>query len=188
MAPGIVRTSRAGTWTSPRAGEGFVGRAFTLIELVVVLVVVGIAATLVFPKVSGLLVREPEPWRSGRQLLRLAKYARELATATECTFVLSLDADTGDYWVAPRERDQQAGAGTASLDLKGHLSEDVRVANVELTGEDWDPQSPVTVEFGPEGACDAVTVSLTSSDGRTVRVVVGEWSEEIDPVSDDVAG
>jgi prepilin-type N-terminal cleavage/methylation domain-containing protein len=186
VAPATVRTSRAGTWISPRAPRSFSGRAFTLVELVVVLIVVGISASLVFPKVSGLLLRAPEPWRSGRQLLRLAKYARELAIATESTFVLSLDPNTGDYWVAGKEGDRQSGAVVAvPSDLKGHLSEEVRVADVELAGDDWDPRHPVTMEFGPEGSCDAVAVSLTSSEGRTVRVVVGEWSEEIDPPNDD---
>jgi hypothetical protein len=72
-------------------------------------------------------------------------------------------------------------------DLKGRLAEEVRVVNVELTGEDWDPRKPVTIEFDPEGSCDGVTVSLTSAEGRTVSVVIGEWSEEIDPMSEDVA-
>jgi prepilin-type N-terminal cleavage/methylation domain-containing protein len=163
-------------------------RAFTLLELVVVLLVVGFCAALAFPRLSGLLLREPEPWRSGRQLLRLAKYARELAVATESTFVLWLDPNTGNYWVAGKEQDKPAGVVTISYDLKRHLGEAVRVVNVELTGEDWDPQGPVIMEFGPEGSCDAVTVVLTSAEERTVKVVVGEWSEEIDPVDDGVAG
>jgi prepilin-type N-terminal cleavage/methylation domain-containing protein len=165
-----------------------VRRAFTLLELVVVLMVVGICATVVFPKLSRLLVREPEPWRSGRQFLRLAQYARELALATESTFVFSLDTNSGNYWIAGPERDQQAGGIPGASDLKGHLGEQVQVANVALTGEDWDPHKPVAIEFGPDGSCDAVTVSLTDSEGRKVNLMIGESSEEIDPVSEDVTG
>jgi type II secretion system protein H len=186
--PGTGRTSRAGTWTSNRTRGGSTARAFTLIELIVVLIVVGICATLVFPKVSGFLLREPEPWRSGRRLLRLAQHARELAVVTESTVVLSLDANTGDYWIAGKERAKGAEAATAPSDLKGRLGENVRITDVELAGEDWDPERPVTMEFDPEGACDPVTVRLTSSEGRTVSVVIGERSDEVDPVNDDVAG
>jgi len=182
------QTSRAGTWTSNRTTDRSAARAFTLIELMAVLMVVGICATLVFPRMSGLRLREPEPWRSGRRLTRLARHARELAVVTESTVVLSLDANTGNYWVTRKEHDKEAEAVTASSDLKGRLGEEVRITNVELAGEDWDPQRPVRMEFDPEGACDPVTMSLTSSEGRTVSVVIGEQSDEIDPVSDDVAG
>jgi hypothetical protein len=150
--------------------------------------VIGLCATLAFPKLSRLLVQEPEPQRSGRQLLRLAKYARELAVATESTLVLSLDTETGDYWIAPRTRQPSTETLALSSDLKGHLGPEVRIANVELSGEDWDPGRPVTIEFGPEGSCDAATVSLTSVEGQTVGVAIGEWSEDIAPGSQDVAG
>ena len=181
-------TSRAGIWTSPRVKKGFARRAFTLVELVVVLIVAGVSAALVFPKVSGFLLREPEPWRSGRRLVRLAKHARELAVATESTFVLSVDGNTGDYWIASKQHDEPAAAVAAPSDLRGRLGEDVRVTNVELTEEDWDPERPVTMEFSPEGTGDPARIGLTSSDERTVTVVIGEWSDEIEPVSDDVTG
>ncbi len=184
MAP----TSKAGTWTSHRARNGSIRRAFTLVELIVVLMVVGISAALVFPKVSGFLLREPEPWRSGRHLLRLVQHARDLAVATESTFVLSLDLNTGDYWIASQQQDRVAGVVAAPSDLKGRLGEDVEITKVELLEEDWDPEHPVTMEFSPEGTGDPVTLRLTSSDGRTVSVMIGEWSDEIEPVSADVTG
>ena len=61
-----MRISRAGTWISNRDGDR-APRAFTFVELIVVLIVLGISAAVAFPKLDGLLLREPEPWRSGRK-------------------------------------------------------------------------------------------------------------------------
>jgi prepilin-type N-terminal cleavage/methylation domain-containing protein len=188
VGPGTMRISKAGTWTSRRIRDGSAARAFTLVELIVVLIVLGTTVGLAFPKLSGLMLREPEPWRSGRQLARLAKHARELAVVTESTFVLSIDANTGDYWLASKPHDKEAVAVTAPSDLRGRLSEDVRITDIELTGEDWDPENTVMMEFGPEGSCDPVTVCLTSAEGWTVRVVIREGSDEIDLVGDERAG
>lgn len=174
--------SRAGTWTSDGSAGRTAARAFTLLELIVVLIVVGICASVTFPKVGGLLLREPEPWRSGRQLLHVVQYSRELAVATESTFVLSFDVNTGSYSVAGKE------SGAGGSELKGKLGDQVTVARIELTGNDWDPQRPVKVEFDPEGTCDPVTLSLISTDGQTVSVLIGANSDEIDPVNADMAG
>ncbi len=179
MAP----TSKAGTWTRNKNQDGAARWAFTLVELVVVLMIVGICATVVFPKVGSLLLRESEPWRSGRRLARLAQHARELAVATESTFVLSLDVNTGDYWIASKQ-DKLAAAVAAGSDLRGRLGADVRVTRVEMTDEDWDSERPVTMEFSPEGTGDPARISLTSLDERTVTVAIGEWSDEIESISD----
>jgi Tfp pilus assembly protein FimT len=155
------------------------------VELIVVLMVLGICATVIFPKVSGLLLREPEPQRSGRLLARLVKHAQELAVATESTCVLSLEGNTGNYWIASKQQDPSA-AVAAPAELKGRLGQEVTITNVELTEEEWDPMSPVILEFSPEGMGDPARITLTSTDGRSVSVVIGEWSDEIELIGDDV--
>jgi type II secretion system protein H len=181
----MVPTSKAGTWTRNKVRGGATRRAFTLVELIVVLIVVGICATVVFPKVSGLLLREPEPRRSGRLLARLVRHAQELAVATESTFVFSLEGNTGNYWIASKQQDPSM-AVAALADLRGRLGQEVTVTNVELTEEQWDPTGPVTLEFTPEGTGDPARITLTSTDGRCVSVVIGEWSDEIELVGDGV--
>ena len=49
-------------------------KAFTMVELVVVLIVLGASAAIVFPRLDALLLGEPEPWQSARKLTKIAKY------------------------------------------------------------------------------------------------------------------
>jgi len=150
----------------------------------VVLIVLGISAAVVFPKLDGLLLREPEPWRSGRKLMRLAKYVHELAIATESAFVLHIDMETGQYWVAGKQVDNAAGQRS----LGGQLPEEVAITDVKLPGEDRVLENVLTIEFSPEGWCDPAVVSITSSEGQTVRLVIDEWFDGMSLLGDKPAG
>jgi prepilin-type N-terminal cleavage/methylation domain-containing protein len=183
-----MRISRAGTWTSREGDDGSVMRAFTLLELLVVLMVVGISGALAFPRLSSFLLREPEPWRSGRKLARLVTYARELAVATESTVVFSLDANTGNYGIVSRQRDRESVGVAAPPDFRGQLGKTVRITGIEWAGEHWDPQDVLRVVFGPEGWGDSMTVTLASSEGKIVILVVGDGFDEIDLVGDGSPG
>lgn len=173
-----MRTSRAGIWISSDRGRA--APAFTFIELIVVLVILGISAAVVFPKVNGLLLREPEPWRSGRHLMRLAKRAQELAIATESAFLLRIDPRTGQYWVVSRQID----SATGGQDLSGQLPEEVAITDVETPAEDRSLEGVLAIEFSPEGWCDPVVVSLTSLDGRTVKLAVNEGFDDMGLIGD----
>ena len=175
-----MRILRVGTWTSNRSGR--TSRAFTFIELIVVLVVLGISAAVVFPKVDGLLLREPEPWRSGRKLMRLAKYAHELAIATESAHVLHIDLKTGQYWVSNTQADN------GLRNLGGQLPEEVRVIDVKFPGEDRPLENVLMIEFSPEGWCDSAVVSLASSDGQIVKLAIDEWFGGMDLIGNKPAG
>ncbi|MBN1507509.1 MAG: hypothetical protein JW955_11720 [Sedimentisphaerales bacterium] len=133
-----------------------------------VLVVLGMSAAVAFPRLDRLLLSEPQPWHSARKLMRLAKHAHELAIATESAFVLHIDRETGEYWVAGK----QAGERRS---FAGSLPEGVLITDVKLLGEDRPVEKVLAVEFSPEGWCDPVVLSLTSSDGRTVRLAIDEW-------------
>ncbi len=178
-----MRISRAGTWTSNRDGDR-TPRAFTFVELIVVLIVLGISAAVAFPKLDGLLLREPEPWRSGRKLMRLAKHAHELAMVTESAFVLHIDVETGRYWVTGKQVDN----AVPQRSLGGQLPEEVAITDVEPAAEDGAFESVLAIEFSPEGWCDPVLVTITSSDGQTVKLAIDEWFGEIDLIGDKPAG
>lgn len=153
-----------------------------------VLIVLGLSAAVVFPKLGGLLLREPEPWRSGRNLMRLAKHAHELAIATESAFVLHINLETGQYWVASKQADNAPASAATQRSLGGRLPEEVTITDVKLPGEDRALENVLTIEFSPEGWCDPAVVSITSSGGQTVKLVVDEWFDGMNLNGDKPAG
>jgi prepilin-type N-terminal cleavage/methylation domain-containing protein len=169
-----MRISRAGIWTSNGCGRRAL-RAFTFIELIVVLIVLGISAAVVFPKVDELLLREPEPWRSARKLMRLAERAHEMAIATESALLLHIDLETGRYWITSKQAGNLSADAAGQRSLGGQLPEDVTFTDVKLQGEDRALESVLTIEFSPEGWCDPAVLDITSSDGRTVQLTIDEW-------------
>ena len=149
-----------------------------------VLIVLGISAAVAFPKLDGLLLREPEPWRSGRKLMRLAEHAHELAIATESAFVLHINVETGQYWVTGKQVDNAADQRS----LEGQLPEEVTITDVDLPGDDRTFEHVMTIEFSPEGWCDPAVVTITSSDGQIVKLVIDEWFGGVDLIGDRPAG
>jgi hypothetical protein len=158
------------------------------VELIVVLIILGLSAAIVFPKLDGLLLREPEPWRSSRKLMRLAKYAHELAIATESAFVLHIDLETGQYWVASKVADNEAANAAGQRSLAGQLPPEVTITDVKRPGQERTLENALTIEFSPEGWCDPAVVSLTSSGGETVKLAIDEWFDGMDLIGDKPAG
>ncbi|MEN6428267.1 MAG: prepilin-type N-terminal cleavage/methylation domain-containing protein [Phycisphaerales bacterium] len=159
-------------------------RAFTFLELIVVLVVLGVSAAIAFPKLNRLLLAEPEPLRSGRKLARALRYTQELAVATESASSLRIDTQAGRYWVTDRQGEKGAQAVGVSSEIEGQFPNGVRILEVEP--HELDPEKGVlVVAFDPEGHCDPTIMSLTSAEGRTVKIVVGEWFGEIELVDED---
>ncbi|MBN2130861.1 MAG: prepilin-type N-terminal cleavage/methylation domain-containing protein [Sedimentisphaerales bacterium] len=177
-----MRTSKAGTWTRNRTGREAVSRGFTFIELIVVLVVLGVSASVVFPRLGDFLLKEPEPWQSARKLVRVARYAHEWAVTTESAVSLHIDTETGNYWAADRAMREGAGESPWGRDLRGRLADDVEITGLRWRGEDRVAADVLVVEFRPDGWNDPFVVKMTSSDAETVEVVFGDRLGEVELV------
>jgi len=160
-------------------------RGFTLIELIVVLIVLGVAASIVFPKLGGFLLKEPEPWQSGRKLVRVARYAHEWAVTTESALSLHIDMETGNYWVADQAAEGGASEQTRGRGLRGRLADEVKITDVQWPGDDRVTEDVLVIEFRPDGWNDSVAVRMTSSDAKTVEIVFGERLGEVELVSEE---
>jgi len=146
--------------------------------MIVVIVVLGFCAATLFPKMPGMLLREPEPWRSARRFLRTAQYAQELAIARESPLVLRIDMETGSYRVISGDGLQES-TPAFSADLQGQLPRDVTVTAIDSLGASR-AEDVLSVEFRPDGWCDPSELRFTASDGRTVMVVIAEHAGEME--------
>lgn len=183
-----MQTSKVGTLTRTSAHGNTGTRGFTFIELMVVLTILGVCAAIVFPKLDGLLVRESEPWKSGRRFVRIAKHAHEFAVATESMFLLHVDVAAGRYWVSSQGSDSGPDSAAAYPSLKGQLGDGVAISHVELAEDTTTLEDILSIRFSPDGWSDSVMMTLTLPDGVSVTAVIGEWFGDVELVSEDSAG
>jgi len=146
-------------------------RGFTLIELGVVILVLGLAATVVFPRlnVAGL---ERMRLRAGAdRLADTAAFARNRAACTRQTQVLHLDLDSGTYWVKPQNAwpDQT----DAEPRIEGRLPADVKFLDVQIPGtHEASGGSVVKLRFSPEGWADTAAIHVGCTCGEVATVVI----------------
>jgi type II secretion system protein H len=180
-----MRISKAGTWTRNSPGGPAIARGFTFVELIVVLVVLGISASVVFPRIGGFLLKEPEPWQSARKLVRVARYAHEWAVTTESAVSLHIDMETGKYWASDQAMQEGTGESPWGRGLRGRLADDVEITGLQWQGEDRVAQDRLVVEFRPDGWNDPFVLKMTSSDAETVKVVFGDRLGEVELIGEE---
>ena len=154
--------------------------AFTLIELTIVLLIISISAAIVFPKLTAGLVQRAQLRSSVNRIAAFAEYAHQQAACTRQTHVLCLNLEKRTYWVACQPSDEQIVPAVDTSSLKGHLPEEVELAGVSLRGEDTGSQDVVAIRFSPQGWADPAIIDLTCSTGETMRLVIDEFSAEIE--------
>ena len=179
-------------------------RAFTLVELMVVLVLIGILTAMIIPEMKGTL--EDELLRSSsRQLIDVFNIAYSRAVSLNQLHQVRFDLGTGRYQVERRVRHQGEDESVPLRDVPGcegqidsRITIDVRQAAMvgesqtpESTSEakpQTEPGSPTeTLAFFPDGTADAGEIVLQDRSGVrlglrlnpiTARVQVVELGRE----------
>lgn len=148
------------TTTSPTTRSRHVAGGFTLIELCVVLVLVGVVLALVIPRYGGFLTRGS--MRSeARRLAALVRYLRHEASRSGKVHYLSFDVGRDEYSVSVDE-----GKGRAAEDLtqlaKPHvLAEGIRFRDVTVYGRGQKSEGRQLVAFTPRGESDEAIVHFS---------------------------
>lgn len=151
-------------------------RAFTLIEMMVVIAIIAIVAAMIIPQMKGsfndALLRS-----SGRDLVNVFNFASSRAVSLDQRYRVKFDTQNGQYTV---ERQIHDGAGLDFAPLKdvsgAEGKVDSRIA-VEINLPDEgssennsnvapaDQNAPDTISFYPDGTADAAEIRLRDRDG-----------------------
>lgn len=155
-----MRTSRAGT--SIRSG-------FTLIELVVVLFIVALLASLVMPRL-GAFLSHGDTNKAIRQLRGVVRYLTGLAATSKGTYRIYYDIAAGSCWVGKVTEGEQVERDNGFLTRQFRLPPGVRFAEV-ITPRGVYKEGVAYTEFSPTGWVEETLIQLEGDARVTLRLL-----------------
>lgn len=145
-------------------------RGFTLIELAVVIVVLGVMIALVAPRLGDL--GEADLRRSARHLTGLISFLRDEAQAKKEVYRLKFDIEGGHYWAEALEVTPEKTAEFRRLQSvigsEGNLSGQTTFRDVHASSHPDDP----FILFTPDGWVEKAFIHLRDGDGKDFTLIV----------------
>ncbi len=155
-------------------------RGFTLIELIIVMLLLAIAAGLVAPRMSSFFRGRALNFEA-RRLLSLTHYAQSRAIAEGVPVILWLDARNSRYGVHVQTGHDEPDDRVVSYELEPTLtlqpSGDAPAASEQDDEALGVPEGMAVIRFNPEGYFDEVSVKrvvLQQREGAAIELVQQE--------------
>jgi prepilin-type N-terminal cleavage/methylation domain-containing protein len=146
-------------------------RGFTLIELTVVIVVLGVMLSLIIPRLGEL--GEANLKRSARHLTGMIRFLHDEAQAKKDTYRLRFDITEGRYWVDVltfnlSDKTAEYKRFSSEMATEGSLSGQTTFRDVKVASH---PDEPY-IEFSPNGWVERALIHLRDGDGRDFTLTV----------------
>ena len=143
---------------------------FTLIEVMLVVVIIGIAAGVVIPKFKGTF-ESTQMTDATRSTVRVARYARSLSILKQQECTLRFDDD---------QIVLLCGTNGASIDTLRRLPQDIEISSFENLAEDrLSTDGNRTVRFYPVGMNDGFSVTLSAGGSRRSTILCNPVSGKV---------
>ena len=140
------------------AGKGWIkSRGFSLLELLVVLVIIGLSASLVLPSLTGGL-SSLRLKTAAREVSATLRYARSLAVSVGKEQVINMDIEEGKYWL------------NEDKDNNRELPSDIRFLNVTTQGEEV-TTGMAGIVFYPMGNSSGSSIFITAGKDRNCHIL-----------------
>ncbi|MCX7918045.1 MAG: GspH/FimT family pseudopilin [bacterium] len=150
-------------------------QGFTLIELAVVLVVIGVIAIFTVPYFGGFTNRTRLD-SACRDWVAYANYARSQAVMQGVNYRLTCDLDQQRYWLTYENVSTGiAGQYTSSGDRWGQpvsLDSTVRFVSIQLDQNQPQESGVVTISFTPRGTSNDVMVIFSTRDNEQRQITI----------------
>ncbi|MBN1975469.1 MAG: type II secretion system protein [Sedimentisphaerales bacterium] len=152
-------------------------KAFTLIELTIVLLIIAVSITVVIPRFTSSSDPRALLLSNIKRIASITEYAYQQAACTGLTHFLNIDCEKGTYWITNqglKERDRQA---IDRLKLKGRLPDGVKFEQVKM--QDIIVYDIAAIRLNPQGWADPAEIIMTCSTGEVMSIVIDEFSGQI---------
>ncbi len=171
------------------------GRGFTLIELILVLVIIGLLTALVTPAITSLTGLKLKT--TARRIAAGLRYARSQAVTTGSDYQVVFNLEKGEVTVESLQEEEPYRGDGEQEESQGNEKEDVSeeenapqkikrkktykmpkevkiakviVEGVEITEDD--DEEEVWIDFYPNGSCSGGEIYLTNERERVYRIVL----------------
>ena len=149
---------------------------FTLIELTIVIVILGVMLALIIPRLGEL--GEANLKRSARHLTGMIRYLHDEAQATKYVFRLRFDVTEGRYWVEKmtllNDKTVEFKRFSSEMAAEGTLAGQTTFRDVKVASHPDDP----FIEFSPEGWVEPASIHLRDGEKR-------EFTLKVNPLTGD---
>jgi len=155
-------------------------KGFTLVELLLVLTIIAVLATVAFPKLGG-TVKAKRLEVAVRELADTIRFARAESVRRRLKVRLNFDPQGRQYWLSIQDaehsyRDGFVEFGDSMLDTPRVLPEGITMdkgAPGLMSGE------LERFIFTPDGVCGPYTLRLRDSMGRRAEIEIGAWYDQV---------
>jgi prepilin-type N-terminal cleavage/methylation domain-containing protein len=151
-------------------------RGYTLVEIAVVIVLVGVIFLIAIPKVRDTLSGDAMR-TAARHLSGAARELKASAVREQIDHFLHLDLDRRLYWNT--RDDMTADARTARRSQARPLPSGVRFADVSLAGTGKKNEGEVTIRFFSRGYVQPTVIHLTDDD-RVMSLILQPFLSTFD--------
>lgn len=148
-------------------------KAFTLLELVLVLLVIAIIAGMVAPRLMG-FARGRDTENAALQIMSMLRYARGQAVADSAVYTFNMDTKNGTYWVAVETGPEDQIVSTPvenSLGNQRSLPEGITMSFTPGdTTQKTNNQTAEVIHFYEDGRTETGTIVLKNDETSTSLV------------------
>jgi prepilin-type N-terminal cleavage/methylation domain-containing protein len=153
-------------------GQGRNTAAFTLIELTIVIVILGVMLSFIIPRLGEL--GEANLKASARHLTGMIRFLHDEAQAKKDGYRLRFDVQEGRYWterftiLSTSEKTAEFRKFSSEMGTEGSLSGSTTFRDIKVASHPDDPY----IEFTPEGWVEHALIHLRDGEGRDFTLSV----------------
>jgi len=168
---GGLRPRRAGRSFHSAFGNRTSARAFTLLELIMVMAIVVLIAGYVAPKLGGFATGR-RTTDAGTRMVALANYARTQAISEACAYRLNLDKSAGKYWLTKDDGTGKFAAVPGDFGQQFTVPEGVKI-DIDIAAQ----ADGLYIAFQSDGRVDPSQITLSDVTGGSTKVACESATE-----------
>jgi len=149
---------------------------FTLLELIVVIVLIGIMLSFSLPRFHQTLVSDPKT-KTSRWLIGTVKSLRQKAMVEQKRYALHVDMDAGMLWTSDESMTEEAVYEAAASGCR--IPDGLFLTDVEYPLKDPVRSGKADVFFHPQGFSDPALIHLKDEDSAVLTLSIEPFLSEI---------